>query len=150
MPATRLSRCPRMDRRMGMSFTWALIEQVEPTFCFPGGVQWSSCRPAQHQPPSADRATTSGCASPNKFPSIHSPRRPLLETLTTTILLKGDDVAQILQVSRSFAYQLMRRGDLPTVRLGHAVRVRPADLDAFIAASITGNSTSWATTGGAR
>lgn len=41
-------------------------------------------------------------------------------------------VAEILQVSRSFAYQLMKRGDLPTVRIGHAIRVRAGDLECFI------------------
>jgi excisionase family DNA binding protein len=66
-------------------------------------------------------------------------------------LLKGDDVARVLQVSRSFAYALMRRGDLRTVRLGHSVRVRPADLEAFIEASVTSNArTPWAATGNAR
>ncbi len=52
-------------------------------------------------------------------------------------LLKGDDVARILNVSRSFAFQLMQRGEIPTVRLGRAVRVRPSDLERFITASIS-------------
>ena len=46
-------------------------------------------------------------------------------------LLKASDIARILNVSRSFAYQLMR-SDIPTVRLGRAVRVRPQDLEDFI------------------
>ncbi len=52
-------------------------------------------------------------------------------------LLKGDDVARILNVSRSFAFQLMQRGEIPTVRLGRAVRVRPSDLERFITDSIS-------------
>jgi excisionase family DNA binding protein len=47
-------------------------------------------------------------------------------------LLKSDEVAKILQVSRSFAYLLMKRGDIPTVRIGSAVRVRPEDLQRYI------------------
>ena len=47
-------------------------------------------------------------------------------------LLKGGEVAKKLHVSRSFAYLLMRRGDIPTVRIGIAVRVRPEDLERYI------------------
>jgi excisionase family DNA binding protein len=47
-------------------------------------------------------------------------------------LLKSDEVAEILHVSRSFAYLLMKRGDIPTVRIGTAVRVRPEDLEKYI------------------
>ena len=47
-------------------------------------------------------------------------------------LLKSDEVAKILHVSRSFAYLLMKRGDIPVVRVGTAVRVRPEDLERFI------------------
>ncbi len=47
-------------------------------------------------------------------------------------LLKSDEVAKFLQVSRSFAYLLMKRGDIPTVRIGNAVRVRPEDLQRYI------------------
>ncbi len=59
----------------------------------------------------------------------------------TRRLLKGEDVADILQVSKSFAYQLIRCGDIPSVRLGRAVRVRPEDLDAFVKASINRQDT---------
>jgi putative molybdopterin biosynthesis protein len=47
-------------------------------------------------------------------------------------LLKSDEVAEILHVSRSMAYLLMKRGDIPTVRIGTSVRVRPEDLDQYI------------------
>jgi excisionase family DNA binding protein len=47
-------------------------------------------------------------------------------------LLNSDDVAKILHVSRSFAYLLMKRGDIPAVRVGTAVRVRPEDLERYI------------------
>lgn len=47
-------------------------------------------------------------------------------------LLKGKEVAAMLGVSNSFAYLLMKRGDIPTVRLGSAVRVRNEDLELYI------------------
>jgi excisionase family DNA binding protein len=47
-------------------------------------------------------------------------------------LLKADEVAELLSVSRSFAYALMQSGQLPTVHLGRSVRVRPEDLEEFI------------------
>jgi excisionase family DNA binding protein len=47
-------------------------------------------------------------------------------------LLKGGQVAKILHVSPSFAYLLMKRGDIPTVRIGKLIRVRQADLERYI------------------
>jgi excisionase family DNA binding protein len=47
-------------------------------------------------------------------------------------LLKAGDVAAFLNVSRSFAYHLLQTGELPTVRLGKSVRVRPQDLTEYI------------------
>lgn len=47
-------------------------------------------------------------------------------------LLKAVQVAEILNVSRAFAYQLMQRGDIPTVKIQGARRVRPEDLKQFI------------------
>lgn len=57
----------------------------------------------------------------------------LNQDFTTEIcLLKGNDVARLLNISRALAYQLMRQGEIPTVRIGNAVRVRKEDLLAFI------------------
>ena len=47
-------------------------------------------------------------------------------------LLKAKDVAEILKVSRAMAYNLMQRGEIPTVRIGKARRVRPEDLILYI------------------
>jgi excisionase family DNA binding protein len=47
-------------------------------------------------------------------------------------LLKIKEVAEKLQVSRSFAYQMIRRGEIPTIHFGSAVRVQQSDLDVFI------------------
>lgn len=48
-------------------------------------------------------------------------------------LLTMQDVAQRLKVSRYRAYELARQGVLKAVRLGKSVRVRPADLAAYVA-----------------
>jgi len=47
-------------------------------------------------------------------------------------LLKANDVAEILQISRTKAYQLMQIGEIPTVRIGRSVRVVLSDLEDFI------------------
>ncbi|MCW5887593.1 MAG: helix-turn-helix domain-containing protein [Anaerolineales bacterium] len=52
-------------------------------------------------------------------------------------LLKASQVAKILNISRAFAYQLMQKGVLPTVRILGARRVRPEDLDRYIRESVS-------------
>jgi excisionase family DNA binding protein len=52
--------------------------------------------------------------------------------ITEICLLKGNDVARLLNISRAFAYQLMRQGEIPTIKIGNAVRVRKEDLLAYI------------------
>jgi excisionase family DNA binding protein len=47
-------------------------------------------------------------------------------------LLTIHEVAEILQVSKAFAYRLVRQGDIPSVRLGRLVRVRQEDVGAYI------------------
>lgn len=47
-------------------------------------------------------------------------------------LLRATEVAQILNVSRAFAYRLMQQGKIRTVVIAKARRVRPADLQDFI------------------
>ena len=49
-------------------------------------------------------------------------------------LLRLADVAEVLNISASQVYALVRRGDLETVRIGgrQQIRVDPADLDAYI------------------
>ncbi|MCZ7551549.1 MAG: helix-turn-helix domain-containing protein [Anaerolineales bacterium] len=51
-------------------------------------------------------------------------------------LLTAVEVAQLLNVSRAFAYQLMKRGKIRTVSMEGARRVRPDDLLQFIEASL--------------
>ena len=47
-------------------------------------------------------------------------------------LLKPEEVANLLTISRSFAYQLMQSGQIPTIRLGRSCRVRPQDLAEYL------------------
>jgi excisionase family DNA binding protein len=47
-------------------------------------------------------------------------------------LLKPADVAEILQVSKAHTYVLMKRGEIPSVRIGKIVRVRLEDLERYI------------------
>jgi excisionase family DNA binding protein len=55
-------------------------------------------------------------------------------------LLKPTEVAHILGVSRSFAYQLIRSGEIVSLRMGKTVRVRPVDLETYVAGNLTGKS----------
>jgi excisionase family DNA binding protein len=52
-------------------------------------------------------------------------------------LLKGSDIAQILGISRALAYRLMSQGQIPTVRFGRVVRVKPEELEFFIQRNMT-------------
>jgi excisionase family DNA binding protein len=48
-------------------------------------------------------------------------------------LLRIEDIAQRLAVSRSMAWKLIAHGHLRSVRIGRSVRVRPEDLEDFLA-----------------
>ena len=47
-------------------------------------------------------------------------------------LLKVAEVAAKLSISRALAYRLIRDGLIASVRIGHAVRVKPSDLEAYV------------------
>lgn len=47
-------------------------------------------------------------------------------------LIKGKEVAEILNISKAFAYRLMAEGQIPTIKMGRSVRVMPEDLERFI------------------
>jgi len=47
-------------------------------------------------------------------------------------LLKAYQVAERLNTSKAFAYTLLQRGEMPVVRMGKTVRVRPEDLEKYI------------------
>jgi excisionase family DNA binding protein len=65
-----------------------------------------------------------------------------IESLRERRLLNCEEVASLLNVSRSFVYLIMKRGDVPTVRLGRSVRVRPSDLEQYITMN-TNNETNF-------
>jgi excisionase family DNA binding protein len=52
-------------------------------------------------------------------------------------LLTAVEVAKVLNVSRAFAYQLMRQGKIRTVFIAGARRVRPEDLHQFIQSNLS-------------
>ena len=49
-----------------------------------------------------------------------------------TRLLTAGEVSKILNISRSYAYRMMRDGTIPSIRIGRSVRVRDMDLMEFI------------------
>lgn len=55
--------------------------------------------------------------------ALSSPRRTLLTV---------DEAAEYLRVSRRQVYNLVRAGDLPAVRVGQRLRIRPDDVDAYL------------------
>jgi len=55
-----------------------------------------------------------------------------METESKNSLLKGHEVAQILNISRALAYRMMQRGDIKVVKFGKSVRVAEKDLQEFI------------------
>lgn len=59
---------------------------------------------------------------------------------TSKRLLRANEVAKILNVSLALAYRLMQMGEIPCIRIGTAVRVRPEDLAAYIEANLSTNS----------
>ena len=60
-----------------------------------------------------------------------------IQTQPSEKLLKAMQVADILNVSRAFAYQLMQKGLIPTVKILGARRVRHEDLLRFIHENIS-------------
>ena len=55
-----------------------------------------------------------------------------LQINNETKLLRATEVAQLLNVSRAFAYRLMQQGKIRTVVIAKSRRVRPVDLQDFI------------------
>jgi len=51
-------------------------------------------------------------------------------------LLTARDLAEILNISKAFAYKLMQTGEIRTVFIGSSRRVRKADLEDFIQLNI--------------
>jgi excisionase family DNA binding protein len=52
-------------------------------------------------------------------------------------LMTVDKAAQVMAVSPSYVYKLVRSKQLPAVKIGTSVRIRPGDLESFIASKLT-------------
>ena len=55
-----------------------------------------------------------------------------------TLLLRGNEVARRLGVSRAMAYRMMQDGTLPVVRIGRAVRVPTEELRGWVSRNTMG------------
>lgn len=53
-------------------------------------------------------------------------------------LLKVPDVAAMLGISRALAYHLVQTGEIPSVHIRAAIRVRSQDLENYISQNLTG------------
>lgn len=51
------------------------------------------------------------------------------------LLLTVPEAAQLLQISRTLAYELVARGELPAVRLGRAIRIPRGAFESWVEAS---------------
>ncbi len=51
------------------------------------------------------------------------------------LVLTVPEAARLLRISRSLAYELVARGELPAIRLGRAIRIRRLALDSWGAVS---------------
>jgi len=63
-----------------------------------------------------------------RYAAVHTEVAGEMESL----LLRADEVSRLTNLGRSKVYELMASGDLPVVRIGRAVRVPRAGLDAWI------------------
>jgi excisionase family DNA binding protein len=54
------------------------------------------------------------------------------KSLVSVKLLKATEVANLLNISRAFVYQLMSQGELSFIKIGNAMRIHPIDLQNYI------------------
>ena len=58
-------------------------------------------------------------------------------SLSDQFLLRAEQVAERLQLGRAKVYSMMSAGELPTVKIGRAIRVPSSELAAWIARRVT-------------
>jgi excisionase family DNA binding protein len=46
--------------------------------------------------------------------------------------LKVPEVAEVLRIARSKVYQLVGEGEIPSVRIGHSVRINSKELESWL------------------
>lgn len=54
------------------------------------------------------------------------------KSVLSSKLLRAVEVAEILNISKSMAYQMMQKGVIKTIKIGKIRRVHKTDLKAFI------------------
>jgi excisionase family DNA binding protein len=54
-------------------------------------------------------------------------------------LLKAEEIARMLNISRAMAYRLLRRGEIPVIRISRSVRVKFSDLQEYAKRSRLGS-----------
>ena len=59
-------------------------------------------------------------------------KKPVIEVLGPDRLLNAAETMEMLHIGHSMLYWLIARGDLPTVRIRHALRFRFQDVQAYI------------------
>lgn len=69
---------------------------------------------------------------PNQPPEKTAVEKDTTSSNSQKRLLKADDVAKYLKISKSGAYRLMQTGEIPVVKIGRVVRVREEDLENFV------------------
>lgn len=74
------------------------------------------------------------CAAPAR--GVRSFGRTVYGAAMSDHLLTAGEVADQLRVSTMTIYRLIRRGELPAVRVGRNYRVRSRDLEAFLDAQV--------------
>jgi excisionase family DNA binding protein len=66
-------------------------------------------------------------ATPRQFPRLAPPEDRLVYTVP--------EAAALLGISRAFAYEAVKRGDIPSMRIGRRILVPKAALERFLAES---------------
>ena len=52
-------------------------------------------------------------------------------------LMKASEIADRHNISKAFAYKLIKQGDIPCVVIGSSIRVRSEDLELYIRENLT-------------
>lgn len=63
----------------------------------------------------------------------HQPAQVARRCSVDRVLLTVQDVQDLLQLGRSTVYELIRTGELPSVRIGRSVRIRRETLESWLA-----------------
>lgn len=59
----------------------------------------------------------------------------MISNFEASNLMTASEVAERLNVSKTYVYALLKSGEIPTIQIGRTVRVLPQDLDAFVQAN---------------